>query len=72
MKWVILAIFVLSALYVHFRGQVRHKFFRQLSDHSTFLAPLNVFMYLFSKVPGTPYLSPAQFPRCASSRKTGK
>ena len=62
MKWVILAIFVLSALYVHFRGQVRHKFFRQLSDHSTFLAPLNVFMYLFSKVPGTPYLSPAQFP----------
>ena len=62
MKWVILAIFALSALYVHFRGQVRHRFFRQLSDHSTFLAPLNVFMYLFSKVPGTPYLSPSQFP----------
>ena len=62
MKWVILAIFALSALYVHFRGQVRHRFFRQLSDHSTFLAPLNAFMYIFSKVPSTPYLSPAQFP----------
>lgn len=62
MKWVILAIFALSALYVHYRGQVRHRFFRQLSDHSTFLAPLNAFMYIFSKVPSTPYLSPAQFP----------
>ncbi|MBB1598590.1 lipid A hydroxylase LpxO [Variovorax sp. UMC13] len=62
MKWIVLAIFVLSALYVHFRGQVRHRFLRQLSDHSSFLAPLNVFMYMFSKVPSTPYLSPAEFP----------
>jgi len=61
-KWIVLAIFVLSALYVHFRGQVRHRFLRQLSDHSSFLAPLNVFMYMFSKVPSTPYLSPAEFP----------
>ena len=28
------------ALFVHFRGQVRHKFHRQLTDHSTIIAPV--------------------------------
>ena len=27
------------ALYVHSRGRVRHRFHRQLTDHSTFVAP---------------------------------
>ncbi|WP_347558632.1 lipid A hydroxylase LpxO [Robbsia sp. KACC 23696] len=62
MRWIILLVFILSALYVHFRGKVRHRFFRQMSDHSTFLAPLNVLMYAFSRVPNTPYLSPSLFP----------
>lgn len=62
MKWLILFVFLASTLVVHWRGQVRHRFLRQLSDHSTFLAPLNVFMYLFSRVPNTPYLPVAQFP----------
>ncbi|MBO9678123.1 MAG: lipid A hydroxylase LpxO [Acidovorax sp.] len=62
MKWFILFVFLASTLVVHWRGQVRHRFLRQLSDHSTFLAPLNVFMYLFSRVPNTPYLPVAQFP----------
>ncbi|SDV48278.1 lipid A hydroxylase LpxO [Chitinasiproducens palmae] len=62
MKWIIISIFIVCAIYVHYRGRVRHRFFRQLSDHSTFLAPLNTFMYALSGVPNTPYLPPAQFP----------
>lgn len=62
-KFIILYAFILSAVYVHFRGQVRFKFFRQLSDHSTFLAPINILMYWFSKVPNEPYLPLNQFPQ---------
>lgn len=51
--WV-LAVFFCSALYMHLRGRVRHSFLRQLSDHSTFLAPLNFPIYLFSAVPRGP------------------
>ena len=36
-----------SALVVHLRGRTRLGFFRQLTDHSTLLAPYNVLMYLF-------------------------
>jgi len=62
-KWFILALFVVTAAYVHYRGRVRHKFFRQALDHSTFFAPLNTFMYAFSTVPNTPYIDMAQFPQ---------
>ena len=44
-KLLIPLVFLTSGLYVHFRGQVRHRIGRQLSDHSTFFAPLNVLMY---------------------------
>ncbi|MCW6283467.1 aspartyl/asparaginyl beta-hydroxylase domain-containing protein, partial [Klebsiella pneumoniae] len=56
MKYIVLLIIVIAVLYVHYRGRVRYRFWRQLSDHSTFTAPLNGFMYLFSRVPNTPYL----------------
>ena len=62
MKALILAAYAACIAYVHVRGKVRHKLSRQLSDHSSFLAPLNCFMYLFSKVPNTPYLTPNAFP----------
>ncbi|PIJ49978.1 aspartyl beta-hydroxylase [Erwinia sp. OLTSP20] len=62
MKYVILFIYIVSVFYVHRRGSVRYGFWRQLSDHSTFVAPLNCFMYLFSRIPTTPYLSTEQFP----------
>lgn len=62
-KWFILALFVVTGMYVHYRGRVRHKFFRQALDHSTFFAPLNTFMYAFSTVPNTPYIDVAQFPQ---------
>ncbi|PRP72184.1 aspartyl beta-hydroxylase [Chromobacterium amazonense] len=61
-KLTIVAIFILSTAYVHLRGRVRLGFWRQLSDHSTIMAPINCFMYLFSKVPPKPYLPVERFP----------
>ncbi|CAM2141441.1 beta-hydroxylase [Pararobbsia alpina] len=61
MRWVVLVIFIVCGLYVHWRGKVRHGFFRQLTDHSALMAPINCFAYLFSRVPTTPYLSLSHF-----------
>ncbi|HEY0200222.1 MAG TPA: aspartyl/asparaginyl beta-hydroxylase domain-containing protein [Burkholderiaceae bacterium] len=61
-KWFIVALFLGSAAYVHFRGKVRTSFWRQIINHATLLAPLNCFMYLFSKVPDSPYLDNNAFP----------
>jgi beta-hydroxylase len=65
MKAIIVIVFALSVAYIHFRGRVRHKLSRQLSDHSTVLAPINSFLYLFSRLPNRPYLSTADFPDLA-------
>lgn len=62
MKVTLLLLFFASVLHVHFRGRVRHKFTRQLKEHSTFLAPINSILYLTSKLPGTPYHKPEAFP----------
>jgi beta-hydroxylase len=59
---VVLLLFASSGAFVHLRGRVRHKAGRQVFDHSTFTAPINVFMYAFSGVPTTPYLEPSTFP----------
>ncbi|MDI9238789.1 aspartyl/asparaginyl beta-hydroxylase domain-containing protein [Lysobacter sp. LF1] len=56
MKWVFVLLFVACAVHVHLRGRVRHRLGRQLLDHSTFMAPINVLMYAFSRVPTTPFL----------------
>jgi beta-hydroxylase len=57
------ALLVSSTVYVHFRGRVRHSFVRQLTDHSTFMAPFNTVMYLFSAVPTRqPYVDLKHFP----------
>ena len=60
-KLIIVLVFLSSVMYVHFRGRVRHKFFKQLVDHSAFLAPYNVLVYLFSAVPSKPILDVRQF-----------
>jgi len=57
-----LLVFILCGAYVHHRGKVRHKFTRQLTDHSTIVAPVNCIMYAFSKVPNTPYIDTDHFP----------
>jgi beta-hydroxylase len=62
MKWWILALFIVCAFVVHYRGRVRHSFGRQALDHSTFTSPINVFMYAFSRVPNQPYIPLSEFP----------
>lgn len=61
-KYLIVFLFASSTLYTHFRGKKRLKFIQQLVNHSTFMAPINVFMYIFSKVPTTPFLNRQHFP----------
>lgn len=56
LKYGVFALFLASALYVHFRGRVRHGLARQITDHSTFMAPINCLIYLFSGVENRPYL----------------
>lgn len=54
--------YVAWALYVHYRGRDRHRFHRQLTDHSTVIAPYNAIMYGYSAVPTTPFVDVARFP----------
>ncbi|HEV3397642.1 MAG TPA: lipid A hydroxylase LpxO, partial [Xanthobacteraceae bacterium] len=61
--------FAAAGFYVHYRGRVRHGFFRQLTDHSTLLAPYNALMYLFSAVPNRPVLPPGDFPELVKLRE---
>ncbi|HSB41979.1 MAG TPA: aspartyl/asparaginyl beta-hydroxylase domain-containing protein [Methylomirabilota bacterium] len=62
MKLCAIGALVGSAAFVHFRGRVRHRFLRQLTDHSTLLAPLNALVYALSAVPARPYLDLSGFP----------
>lgn len=69
LKWLLIALFIASALYIHYRGRVRHRLSRQLLDHSTFMAPINTLMYLCSRVPTTPFIDPGkEFPELAPLR----
>ena len=60
--FIVMYLFAASAMVVHFRGRLRLRFARQLLDHSTFIAPYNVLMYLFSAVPNKPVLSARALP----------
>jgi beta-hydroxylase len=64
-KFALLLLFAATALYVHFRGRVRHRISRQLTDHSTVMAPYNTLMYLSSAVPARPFVDPSYFPELA-------
>ena len=64
-KFILLYVYIASTIYVHYRGRVRHGFFRQVTDHSTLMAPYNALMYLFSAVPNRPYVEISGFPELA-------
>ena len=64
-RFIVLYLFIASAVYIHYRGRVRHGFFRQLTDHSSLMAPYNALMYLFSAVPNRPYVDVGRFPELA-------
>jgi beta-hydroxylase len=68
-RFLLLYAWTAAALYVHFRGKVRHDFNRQLTDHSTVFAPLNCLLYAASAVPRTPMLDPRDFPELAPLRE---
>lgn len=68
LKYSLLLLFVASAVFVHRRGRVRHSIARQLTDHSTFMAPYNSLMYLFSSVPPRPFIELQRFPELAPLR----
>ncbi len=61
-KMLILYLFIACGLYVHFRGRVRHKFSRQLLDHSTIMGPYNCFVYATSDVENIPFPPLESFP----------
>ncbi len=67
-KFIVVYVFVASALYVHFRGRVRHTLIRQFKDHSTLMAPYNALMYLFSAVPSRPFVDVGRLPELARLR----
>src|SRR5437764_14920693 len=62
MIWLAMGVYLISVLHVHLRGRVRLPLRRQLVDHSTFMAPINVFMHLFSRAPSTPFIPAAELP----------
>jgi beta-hydroxylase len=62
LRWIALAVFVGASAVIHFRGQKRFRFARQVFNHSTLLAPYNVLMYAFSAVPSRPILDLQRFP----------
>jgi beta-hydroxylase len=71
-KFIVIYLFVASALYVHLRGHVRHTLVRQLKDHSTLMAPYNALMYLFSAVPPKPFVDVKTVPELAKLRENWK
>jgi len=64
-QFLVLYAFAASVLAIHHRGKVRLPFGRQLTDHSTIMAPYNVLMYLFSAVPNKPVLPVGVVPELA-------
>src|ERR1700753_5596 len=67
-KFIFLYVLIISTIIIHYRGKMRYKFFRQLTDHSTFMAPINVPMYALSGVENKPYINTANFPQLAGLR----
>jgi beta-hydroxylase len=61
-RFLVVYVFLAAALFVHFRGRVRHSLYKQLTDHSTLMAPYNALMYLFSALPARPILDPRAIP----------
>lgn len=68
-KFLVLYVFLLSSLFVHFRGRARLPILRQIGNHSTLMAPYNVLMYTFSAVPARPYQDLRDFPELGRLRE---
>ncbi|WP_455817114.1 lipid A hydroxylase LpxO [Pseudomonas cerasi] len=63
MALIIIGIFIISVIYIHSRGRIKLKLSRQLFDHSTFMAPINMFMTGLCVLPRKqPYFDHDVFP----------
>src|ERR1700749_510280 len=67
-KFIFFYVLIISTVIIHYRGKIRYKFFRQLTDHSTFMAPINVPMYALSGVKNKPYIETSNFPQLGALR----
>ena len=65
MIWLVIGVYGVSVLHVHLRGKARLPLRRQLVDHSTFMAPVNVFLQVFSRAPSTALIPAAALPELA-------
>ncbi|EIF31061.1 aspartyl/asparaginyl beta-hydroxylase-like dioxygenase [Burkholderia sp. Ch1-1] len=72
MRWLILIWFTASAAYVSRRGTVRFGFWRQLSDHSTFMAPVNCLWYMLSTLKSNAFIDKKLFPELATLQANWK
>jgi beta-hydroxylase len=61
-RHIIFFIFVISAIYVYFRGRVRFGVVRSLTDYQVLLAPINALLYLFSMVKASAFIPVNQLP----------
>jgi beta-hydroxylase len=68
MKWLIIGTYLVSVMCVHCRGRLRLPLRKQLADRSTLLAPVNLFIYLFSKAPTPPFVAADALPELAPLR----
>ena len=69
MKWLIGFLYLFSLLCIHLRGKVRLPLRQQVLDLSALMAPVSLFMYLFSRVPGTPYVAGSSLPELGRLRE---
>ena len=54
---IIFLIYVVAVVQMHYRGAVRFPWSRQLLTHTNYLAPYNLLMDIFSKLPAQPLLN---------------
>ena len=60
--YVIFALYIISIIYIHYRGKVKFPALRQMMTHTNFIAPYNGLIYVFSDVPNKPILTTQEFP----------
>ena len=54
----VFVVYLIAIMQMHFRGSVRFPLSRQLLTHTNYMAPYNLLMNTFSKLPNTPFLKP--------------
>lgn len=54
---IIFCVYVVAVMQMHYRGEVRFPWSRQSITHTNYLAPYNLLMNLFSKLPNKPLLN---------------